>query len=469
MIVAHNLQAMNTSRQLNIVSGAWGKSTEKLASGYRVNRAADDAAGLAISEKMRHQIRGLDRGALNIEDGVSLCQVADGALAEVSDMLLRLTELSVQSANGTNSDSDRFAIQEETNQIISEINRIGATTKFNDTLLFTGESPGGISSSSGGSRLNLKSMSPAAETGHMTEAFEYNGKYYPSASIDFSKINSSNIKQLDDGEFTFNCTQSCAEQFRMVFTLDNDNSVKVDTQKSSSSRDVLHTYTIGIKSCTSGQEIVDKVYSAIVKNPLPYSDELGGKKVSHSNVILKSDDGNKLIVSSTTAFDSEEDAKNKFATPSSNKYNPGGMDVSNLVKDFAERPVYTLPIHCSSEVSDKEFIATYRMNGAVLGIDPLDVSTEQKATKAIDKVEGAIKIINSQRSEIGASQNRLEHAYNINKNSSENTQAGESRIRDTDMVDEITKNAKLSILSQAGQSMLAQTKQSTQGVLALLQ
>lgn len=466
MIVAHNLQAMNTSRQLNIVSGAWGKSTEKLASGYRVNRAADDAAGLAISEKMRHQIRGLDRGALNIEDGVSLCQVADGALAEVSDMLLRLTELSVQSANGTNSDSDRFAIQEETNQIISEINRIGATTKFNDTLLFTGESPGGISSSSGGSRLNLKSMSPAAETGHMTEAFEYNGKYYPSASIDFSKINSSNIKQLDDGEFTFNCTQSCAEQFRMVFTLDNDESVKVDTKRSDGD---LHTYTIGIKSCTSGQEIVDRVYSAVSKSPVPGSDELGGKKVSHSNVLIKSTDGNKLIVSSTSPSTSEQAAKDKFAKQSSSKYNPGGMDVSNLVKELAERPVYTLPIHCSSEVSDKEFIATYRMNGAVLGIDPLDVSTEQKATKAIDKVEGAIKIINSQRSEIGASQNRLEHAYNINKNSSENTQAGESRIRDTDMVDEITKNAKLSILSQAGQSMLAQTKQSTQGVLALLQ
>lgn len=466
MIVAHNLQAMNTSRQLNIVSGAWGKSTEKLASGYRVNRAADDAAGLAISEKMRHQIRGLDRGALNIEDGVSLCQVADGALAEVSDMLLRLTELSVQSANGTNSDSDRFAIQEETNQIISEINRIGATTKFNDTLLFTGESPNGISSSSG-SLLDLKSMSPAAETGYMSEAFVYGGGYYSSASIDFSNINSSNIKQLDNGEFTFNCTVSCDEQFRMVFTLDNDASIKVDTKKPSG--DYLHTYTIGIRSCTSGQEIVNRVFSAVEKDPVAGSDELGGKKVSHSNVLIKSSDGNKLIVSSTSPSPDEKTAKSRFSNFSTRAHNPGAMDVSNLVKESVERPVYTLPIHCSSEVSDKEFIATYRMNGAVLGIDPLDVSTEQKATEAIDKVEGAIKIINSQRSEIGASQNRLEHAYNINKNSSENTQAGESRIRDTDMVDEITKNAKLSILSQAGQSMLAQTKQSTQGVLALLQ
>lgn len=137
MVIAHNMMAMNAQRQFNIVGNSKKKSTEKLSSGYRINRAADDAAGLSISEKMRRQIRGLNQGARNTMDGISLLQVADGALAEVHDMLHRVTELSVQSANGTNTDSDREAIQQEINQIMSEINRISDTTEFNGRKLFT--------------------------------------------------------------------------------------------------------------------------------------------------------------------------------------------------------------------------------------------------------------------------------------------------------------------------------------------
>lgn len=138
MVISHNLTAMNASRQLGIVTDKRSKSSEKLSSGYKINRAADDAAGLSISEKMRCQIRGLSRGVANCYDGVSVCQVADGALSEVNDMLQRLTELSVKSANGTNSESDRNAIQKEVAQIISEIDRIGETTEFNDLPLFKG-------------------------------------------------------------------------------------------------------------------------------------------------------------------------------------------------------------------------------------------------------------------------------------------------------------------------------------------
>lgn len=138
-IVAHNLTAINAQRQFGINSKSKVKSTEKLSSGYKINRAADDAAGLAISEKMRRQIRGLKQGVENTQDGVSLCQVADGALAEVNDMLHRITELSVKSANGTNSDEDRQYIQEEVSQILQEIDRIGETTTFNERKIFTGD------------------------------------------------------------------------------------------------------------------------------------------------------------------------------------------------------------------------------------------------------------------------------------------------------------------------------------------
>lgn len=138
-IVAHNLSAMNAQRQFGINTRSKIKSTEKLSSGYKINRAADDAAGLSISEKMRRQIRGLTQGVENTQDGVSLCQVADGALAEVNDMLHRITELSVKSANGTNSEQDRQYIQEEISQILQEIDRIGDTTTFNEMHIFKGQ------------------------------------------------------------------------------------------------------------------------------------------------------------------------------------------------------------------------------------------------------------------------------------------------------------------------------------------
>ena len=138
MVVQHNLRAMNSNRMLGITQSVQTKSAEKLASGYKINRSADDAAGLQISEKMRSQIRGLNQASRNIQDGVSLCQVADGAMSEIHSMLNRMQELCVQAANGTNSVADRSAIQQEINQIVMEINRISDTTTFNDRLVFHG-------------------------------------------------------------------------------------------------------------------------------------------------------------------------------------------------------------------------------------------------------------------------------------------------------------------------------------------
>ena len=143
MVVQHNLTAMNSNRMLNITTGQQAKSTEKLSSGYKINRAADDAAGLAISEKMRRQIRGLDRASTNAQDGVSFAQIADGALTEVHDMLDRMTELTIQAANGTNSEQDRDDIQQEISALTKEINRVQTTTKFNKIDIFpeNGHSP----------------------------------------------------------------------------------------------------------------------------------------------------------------------------------------------------------------------------------------------------------------------------------------------------------------------------------------
>lgn len=270
MVVQHNLSAMNTNRQMGIVSSSLQKSTEKLSSGYKINRAGDDAAGLSISEKMRSQIRGLNKAATNAQDGISLIQVAEGALNETHSILQRMNELATQAANDTNTSTDRDAISKEMDQLTSEINRIQSTTQFN-------------------------------------------------------------TKNLLDGTFTGKNLQ------------------------------------VG---------------------------SLSGQKIS---------------------------------------------------------------------------ISIDKMNSTCLGINDVKVSSFSVAGKAMSAIQKAITKVSTQRSALGAIQNRLEHTINNLNTTSENTSAAESRIRDTDMASEMVEYSKNNILQQAGQSMLAQANQQTQGVVSLLQ
>lgn len=275
MVVQHNLQAANTNRQLGITTSAQAKSTEKLSSGYKINRAADDAAGLSISEKMRSQIRGLNKASSNAQDGVSLVQTAEGALNETHSILQRMNELATQAANGTNTSVDRSAIRAELDQLTSEINRIQSTTQFNTMNLLDGTFSGATKQM----KLQVGALS--------------------GQSIDFSIAN------------------MCATK-------------------------------IGLKTT-------------------------------------------------------------------------------------------------------------------------LSVSTFTKAGSYMKSVQDAIEVVSKQRSAMGAIQNRLEHTIANLDTTSENTQSAESRIRDTDMASEMVTYSKNNILAQAGQSMLAQANQSTQGVLSLLQ
>ena len=270
MVVQHNLTAMNANRQLGITTGAQAKSSEKLSSGYRINRAGDDAAGLTISEKMRSQIRGLNKASDNAQDGVSLIQVAEGALNETHSILQRMNELATQAANDTNTTADRTAVQKEIDQLQSEITRISSTTQFN-------------------------------------------------------------TMNLIDGKFT--------------------------------------------------------------------------KK---------------------------------------------NLQVGSL---------------CGQTIT----ISINAMSASALKVNSLKVSSFKSAGKAMCSVQKAISMVSEQRSKLGAIQNRLEHTIANLDNIAENTQSAESRIRDTDMAEEMVEYSKNNILAQAGQSMLAQANQSTQGVLSLLQ
>ena len=291
MVVQHNMTAMNANRQLGITTSAQAKSSEKLSSGYRINRAGDDAAGLTISEKMRSQIRGLNKASDNAQDGVSLIQVAEGALSETHSILQRMNELATQAANDTNTTADRNAIQSEINQLTSEIDRIQSTTQFNTMNLIDG---------------------------------------------------SYTAKNLQVGSL-------------------------------------------------SGQAIL----------------------VSIENM------------NATSLF--------------------GGINAA------------------VSSVSDvnTENLKSYN--------NKLTVSSFDTAGSAMKSIQSAIALVSNQRSNLGAVQNRLEHTIANLDNISENTQSAESRIRDTDMAEEMVNYSKNNILAQAGQSMLAQANQSTQGVLSLLQ
>ena len=270
MVVQHNLSAMNTNRQLSGTTNAQSKSTEKLSSGYKINRAGDDAAGLSISEKMRSQLKGLNKASSNAQDGISLIQTAEGALNESHSILQRMNELATQAANDTNTTTDRTALQAELNQLVSEIDRIQETTQFNTMNLL-------------------------------------------------------------DGKFTGKNLQVGA---------------------------------------------------------------LSGQKIS--------------------------------------------LSINN-------------------------------MNASSIGVSGLGLSSFENAGAAMKAVQSAINLVSEQRSALGALQNRLEHTINNLDTTSENTQAAESRIRDTDMAKEMVEFSKNNILTQAGQSMLAQANQQTQGVLSLLQ
>ena len=433
MVVQHNMQAANANRMLNVTTSAQSKSTEKLSSGYKINRAADDAAGLSISEKMRKQIKGLDRASTNAQDGVSCVQTAEGALTEVHSMLQRMNELAVQSANGTNSETDRKAIQDEVDQLSKEIDRVSETTKFNETYLLKGDS---------GSNGNTKAFT-AGDTIGTVDGVTVKAKKLTAATLsdnDDVKIGtvqlvSSNaditIEKADDANSkSANVTKVVSDGTNVTVTL-KDGKEETDTVAN-----IKTNYEIdGTKK---GTAIISKALKAETTNA-----EISGTYTGNLD---------KLAVGA--------DVNAKLAI--------GSAGTSALSSD-TKALILNLHVGADSESTNKISIAIDSMSAKGIGVNGLDVSTEAGATNSIDTIKDAIQKVSSQRSSLGAVQNRLEHTINNLDNVVENTTSAESRIRDTDMAKEMVNYSKNNILAQAGQSMLAQANQSNQGVLSLLQ
>ena len=395
MIVQHNITAMNANRMLGMTTNSLAKSTEKLSSGYRINRAADDAAGLSISEKMRKQIRGLDQASTNAEDGISAVQTAEGALTEVHSMLQRMNELAVQAANGTMSEDDRQAVQDEVDQLVTEIDRVSTTTKFNETYLLKGDG----------------------------EKTQITNKVY--TKPDLSLV-----------------TEAMADGSTLTVNTPMDNTGKT-----------VYTFTSGLAE---------------------------GKTWAGKKVIANSATAGAGEITVDDAKTAELAAMNKAVTTYAAEMGIAGVtltdgdnDVTSTSKTFTYNDSLTFSLHVGADsTSDNKInVSIDSISSDGLSIKGLTVAgkTSAPATRSIDTIADAIKKVSSQRSALGAVQNRLEHTIDNLDNVVENTTSAESRIRDTDMAEEMVAYSKNNILQQAGQSMLAQANQANQGVLSLLQ
>ena len=407
MVVQHNMQAANANRMLNVTTGAQSKSTEKLSSGYKINRAADDAAGLSISEKMRKQIKGLDRASTNAQDGVSAVQTAEGALTEVHSMLQRMNELATQSANGTNSTTDRKAIQDEVDQLTKEIDRVSATTKFNETYLLKGDT-------------KTADKASFMKSGY---AIADNTTLYVEGDAGKNPLDQNTLKAaLDAG--------------KKVYKMD-----AVGGKDTLAVKDTDYAYVTKLYDETGKALSAEDALKAVAKKADTkfYANDKGKAA------------GGFEVKDATSIYD---EATNKGYIQQ--------FDVNGKLS-------FNLHVGADSSTDNKISVDIDSMSAAGIGVKGLKVDTEEDATGAIDRISDAIQKVSSQRSSLGAVQNRLEHTINNLDNVVENTTSAESRIRDTDMAKEMVNYSKNNILAQAGQSMLAQANQSNQGVLSLLQ
>jgi flagellin len=354
MVVQHNLSAMNANRQLGITTAAQAKSSEKLSSGYRINRAGDDAAGLKISEKMRSQIRGIDKASSNAETGISLIQTAEGALNETHSILQRMNELAVQGANDTNEDIDRKAINDELEALTYEIDRISSTTQFNKKNLLDGT-------------LQDNKLQIGANVGQNI------------------RINIGNMEA----------------------------------------------------ACIGLQQDSYKLFAKTVNGQSVYGYETKS---------LAAEAAKNVCYNQHTAS----------VVTSNGKYH-----IKNVQKCFVDLRSVKAAIACLHNISAGT-MTSYNVSERV-GVDNFKIAND-----SLSKIQTAINKVSSQRSALGALQNRLEHTIANLNTTSENTSASESKLRDTDMASEMVNFSKNNILAQAGQSMLAQANQSSQGVLSLL-
>ena len=493
MVVQHNLTAMNSNRMLGVTTGAQAKSTEKLSSGYKINRAADDAAGLAISEKMRKQIRGLTQASANAQDGISTVQTAEGALTEVHDMLQRMNELAVKSANGTNSESDRAAIQSEIDQLTTEIDRVAETTKFNETYLLKGDKDAPM-----GTSYSYKTMSAAK-----TATASFNTDAATNLSVSFSAatadgVNTSDINELvkalknqglnatakSEWDATLSTPAAKSTTYSVALNGDAAEKYKVTTTAATSGNFTVFSST-GVTLGTISVSGYNKTASASTdySHTITFNaDKITAAASTAAEAAYYDRDGNKISANAlddyfTTNYVGSATSGSTYAKADATKvYDAVGNETTlvasevGAVRDKTGALQVGLHVGADSTSNNQITMNIEAMSSKGLGINGLKVdgTDDTNALDAIESIKAAISKVSAQRSDLGAVQNRLEHTIKNLDNVVENTTSAESQIRDTDMASEMVKYSNNNILAQAGTSMLAQANQSNQGVLSLL-
>jgi len=487
MVVQHNLTAMNSNRMLGITTKSQAKSTEKLSSGYKINRAADDAAGLSISEKMRKQIRGLTQASSNAQDGISAVQTAEGALNEVQDMLQRMNELAVKAANGTQSEDERSYIQNEIDQLTTEIDRVAETTKFNETYLLKGDQDNekaytysyatatgkaatatmSTTASTKGSKITTMTFKTTASADEQNEV----AKLIRDQGINVqysSKDSATTGKVVNSATVSLNGT----DKYTVTNTSGNDYSIK-DAKGNEIATFTLENANLGEKDKADAITPGTETFTAS-KATAGYKD---GDTVKYYDK-----DGNGIPENALSKYFSS--TTNAAGTVSSTVkadaplvYDALGNKIDAAVADISAKQdltgALTLTLHVGADATSNNQISVNldAMSAKGLGVNGLKVdgTDDTNAKGSIETIKEAIQKVSTQRSALGAVQNRLEHTISNLDNVVENTTSAESQIRDTDMATEMVKYSNNNILAQAGQAMLAQSNQSNQGVLSLLQ
>lgn len=498
MRIQNNIPAMGAKRNLNKTTVSQKKTLEKLSSGYRINRSADDAAGLAISEKMRASIAALEQAENNVQDGISLVQTADGAMQEIHNMLTRMTTLAAQAANGSLSDEERKKIQEEVDQLLEEINHIKNDTEFNGIPLLQGEEgvtitppdikggmPGWVSMP-GGDHMDQEYVTVHEYTYVDSNGVTQTGTAkipHEAAIIDFRHFDddpTENLKSLleeDTGFFSTCCT--CSNHYSIRFT--------DDPSKAGESRSGSHyIYTINIKDVHTAEELVDAIVRG-TDNGIPNG--------HYTELQADPTDPKKLVVFDGRANISEDELRTYDATPSDPTDPANDIPADAQWVDWRQ---YTQRYNTKAENGFGKFgagvahaagtetggdivlqigenedstmgIDLPNMALGKIGISNLSVRTTANAQAALSTLKNGVYYVSGERARMGSYQNRLEHTYQHLGNTVENLTKSEAQIRDADVAAEMMTYTKNNILIQSAQAMLTQANQNPQMVLQLMQ
>ncbi len=479
MRINHNMSAIRANMHLSISSDRLSKSSEKLASGYKINHAFDDPAGLAISNKMRLQIKSLKKATENTGNGISVMQIADGALEEVTSMIQRMNELSVKAANGTNSNNDRQNIQDEVSQLMSEIDRIAETTDYNTMKVLNGDLDRRcITDTDGVSMQNV---------GMGVEAGKYQIKI--ASGTDLNYLDKENVSLVDNDATASKFTDVTPKPVITVEGTNTNFKEESTNSKSATNPDASRTYeATGERKFVKGRMLDDPRVVVTGKDGFSMEfrldlDEIYKKNKDNIEFKYEYFDGtdtytktvpagggtptyekNGATFANTESNYDDIKAKLDASEPASAKYTGAEITVTGTVLDAGYA---TLQLGANTGEDMDVYIP--KISTETLGIEDLDVTTENDATEAIRKVSTALANVSSFRSRLGAYQNRLESTLRNSNTTVENMTQSLSRVMDTDMAEEMTEYTQLQVLEQAGTSVLAEANQRPETILSILQ